>query len=238
MRLRGFVRTPTLAPGAAALGLLVAVALLLGVAELRWAAVVLVLAAAFASIVGAFQVRSAIMRAVVRHEQEAPDRQGTDSGLPVHPATGLYRWWVFRERVIEEIARAARHERRLTIVLLEPANLLSEPSPDDYALAAKRLRHALRTQDFAAQFDEERFVVLLPETDAPGAKVAAKRLLATLHTSGEHPARWRGAIACYPEDGDNPDKLLERANILLRPGRLESTTEAMSTAESDHTRSR
>ena len=50
-----------------------------------------------------------------------------EGGLPVHPITGLYRWWVFRDRVMEEIARAERQQRGLALVLLEPGDLFNKP---------------------------------------------------------------------------------------------------------------
>jgi GGDEF domain-containing protein len=129
---------------------------------------------------------------------------------------------VFRQRLAEEIARAGRYQHSLVVVLLEPANLLADPTEEAYARAAKALRQSLRLSDFAGQFDEERFLVLLSETDRAGAQVIGQRLLADLRSASDPPVRWRGVLVSYPEDGANPDALIDRAFGTLRQGRLES----------------
>ena len=158
-----------------------------------------------------------------------PDEEG--EGLPVYPSTGLYRWWVFRQRLGEEIARAERYQRSLVVMLLEPANLLAEPAEEAYARAAKALRQSLRFSDFAGQFDEERFLALLPETDREGARVVGHRLLADLRSSSEPTIRWRGVLVTYPEDGADADRLIDRAFVTLRGGRLESALASPSPAQ-------
>ena len=152
----------------------------------------------------------------------APVRAEPESGLPIHAETGFYLWWVFRERTVVEIARAARSERTLAVVLLEPANLLAEPTAQKRAAAARTLRAATRATDFVAQYDDDRFVVLLPETDHHGTQVASKRLVQALYASDDPPLRWRAALVSYPKDGSHPDELLEQAQRLLQPGRLQS----------------
>lgn len=150
----------------------------------------------------------------------------TDSGLPVHAATGLYRWWVFRDRVTEEIARAQRQGRGLAILLLEPGDLIVQPTDKARLEAANILRKTVRSGDFFAQYDEDRFVLMLPETDADGARAAASRLLGNLRSAGDQPMRWRAALVTYPRHGETADELIERALKVLRPGRLESAMRA------------
>ncbi len=145
-----------------------------------------------------------------------------ESGLPVHPATGLDRWWVFRQRANEEIARAQRQDRILAIVLLEPGDLIDAPTDEARGNAANVLRHTIRDGDIPAQFDDTRFVVMLPETDATGAKTAANRLLSGLRSAQDPPLRWRAALVTYPRHGSTPDELLGQAQQVLQPGRLDS----------------
>ena len=149
-----------------------------------------------------------------------------ESGLPVHPVTGLYRWWVFRERAGAEIARAQRHSRILAILLLEPGDLIAEPSNETQANAAAVLRRAVRDGDYAGQFDDSRFVVMLPEIATDGARTAANRLLSALRSSEEPPMPWRAALVSYPMHGSNVDELLAQARKVLQPGRLESSMRA------------
>jgi GGDEF domain-containing protein len=147
--------------------------------------------------------------------------------LGVDPTTGLARWWVFRERAISEMARAERHGHALSILVLEPANLLAEPAVQHRAHAARALHHALRSMDFAAQCDEERFAVMLPETDGSGARSAGRRLIETLRSAGDATLRWRASLVTYPDHGATPDALMWEARRTLQPGRLESALRQM-----------
>ena len=151
----------------------------------------------------------------------------------MYPSTGLYRWWVFRQRLAEEIARADRYQHSLVVVLLEPANLLADPTDEAYARAAKAMRQSLRFSDFAGQFDEERFLALLPETDRAGAQAIGHRLLADLRSASDPPVRWWGVFVSYPEDGANPDALIDRAFMTLKQGRLESALGSPSPAQAE-----
>jgi len=154
------------------------------------------------------------------------DPADTESGLPVHQVTGLHRWWVFRERAGEEIARAQRHGRILAILLLEPGDLIAMPNDEALEKAAAVLRQSLRDGDYAAQFDDKRFVVMLPEGDTDGARAAANRLLSGLRSSEDPPMPWRAALVSFPQHGANVDELLTQAQNVLQPARLESSMRA------------
>ncbi len=233
------MRLPARISGAAAvLCLLLSLSLLLAFEDPRWGASALAL---FSSLAGAFALLekrsagAAGLTGEVSAPERSPDAGEREQSLPVHPVTGLYRLWIFRQRLDEEIARAARHHHELAVVLLEPVDLLWEPTPEAYARASKALRRALRTGDFAAQFDDERFVVLLPETERAQAQEAGRRMLSILRSSSEPPMRWRGALITYPEDGNDPDQLLDRAATALRRGRLESATRAAQQPDPEET---
>ena len=129
--------------------------------------------------------------------------------------------WIFRQRLEEEVARDQRYGHSFAILLLEPADLLVLPSSEDYAEAATELQHWLREGDFAAQYDEERFVVLMPETDGDIARAAGKSILLGLREATPSHASWRGSIVRFPEEGKSADDLLDRASELLKQGRVE-----------------
>ena len=199
-------------------GLLLAVGLMLSVEEPRWATTAL---AASAALSGLFALLEVSARSTVAKESRAQAAaRSADDDLPVDPTTGLYRPWIFHRRLAEEVARAARYRHEFAVVMLEPVNLLDKPAPGPYGQAARALRRAIRTCDFAAQFDDLRFAVLLPETEKVGARTAGRRLLSTLQTSSEPTSGWRGALVSYPADGDQPSALLNRANIALRRSRV------------------
>lgn len=151
----------------------------------------------------------------------APPVDPTRGGLPVSQVTGLYLAWVFHQRLEEEMARDDRYGHYFAVMLLEPADLLALPSQDDYASAARELHRCLQPGDFAAQYDEERFVVLMPETDRDAAKAAGKNILLRLREVTPSHASWRGAVVTYPDDARTAEDILTTANDLLKPGRLE-----------------
>jgi hypothetical protein len=102
------------------------------------------------------------------------------------------------------IAESARYGRRLSLVRLRmPAGDVGE--------AAGRLRFAVRGADVLARWADEDLVAVLPETDLPGAEVAADRLRDTLR---DFPVltgvvEWRG---------DTGDVLIRRAMVdAMRP---------------------
>ncbi len=220
-----------LAGGAAWLCILVAIALLLLLDDKRWGAAAFGLSLALAIAFAVLEMRSAppaAASAKPRAAEALPVAGEPHEALPVHPATGLYRRWIFRERLEGEIARASRHHHELTVVLLEPEDVLDDPTPDTYTRASRTLRRALRSSDFAAQFDDKRFVILLPETDEAQAQEAGRRLLSALQSSGEPPVRWLGAVVSYPDDGEDANHLLDRAAMALRQGRVASARKAVS----------
>ena len=67
---------------------------------------------------------------------------------------------------------------------------------------------------------------MLPEADANGARTAANRLLSSLRAHEEHTLRWRAALVMYPKHGATPDELIDRAQMVLQPGRLASAVGA------------
>jgi diguanylate cyclase (GGDEF)-like protein/PAS domain S-box-containing protein len=83
-----------------------------------------------------------------------------------------------------------------------------------------RLRSEIRDEDMVARLGGDEFAVLLTKTDPTAATLAAARLLEAL----ERPFEVQGqhldvavsiGIAISPDDGDDPDTLLRRADIAL-----------------------
>jgi len=88
------------------------------------------------------------------------------------------------------IAEWRRYGRPFAIVRLQlPAK--------DVTPAIPRLTEALRDADVLAQWSDEDLLVLLPETDGPGAETAAERLRAAVRELPmlAGPAAWSGGSA-------------------------------------------
>ena len=215
-------RNAWLMAASGATGLLSAAVLFLVLGDARWAVLALVLSNGLAFGLSLLHANS--LRARRAAQIPTPLRRDPNANLPVHPVTGLHLWWILRQRLMEEIARSARHQHHFAFVMLEPANLLEPPSEQAYRSAATLLRKAIRKSDLAGHYDDERFVAMLPETDAEGAIAAGRRFIASLCSRDGAGNLWRGAFVIYPEDGDDPDRLLAQALIALRRRRSGRST--------------
>ncbi len=110
--------------------------------------------------------------------------------------TGLKNRRAFEERTRDEIARARRANRPLSVMLLDIDHFkqfndsFGHPRGDD-AAGGGDITRSLRDTDFAARYGGEEFAILLPDTEREGA-----------HQSGRTPARLieqdSGSIARSP----------------------------------------
>ena len=107
--------------------------------------------------------------------------------------TGLKNHRAFQERLREEVQRAARYDTPLSLLMLDVDDFKSyndvfgHPAGD----AALRkigavLQATARTHDLIARYGGEEFAVILPETDAKNALIAAERFRAAVEA-----ADWR-----------------------------------------------
>jgi diguanylate cyclase (GGDEF)-like protein len=142
------------------------------------------------------------------------------------PLTGFYNHRYLHERLGEEVIRAQRARRPLSVLMLDM---------DDFKLVndtfghlfgdrvlvwtAERIRSTLRAPDVAARYGGDEFAILLPDADPDAARAAAQRILRTF---GEHPYEGEGrgpvpmglsiGIATHPVDGRTPTELIAAAD--------------------------
>jgi diguanylate cyclase (GGDEF)-like protein len=130
--------------------------------------------------------------------------------------SGLYSRWFFYERLGEELARSARYDRAASVAYLCFSNWKALSLTTQAQLIEQvgyLLQNDLRSSDVAARWGPGRFVWYLPETDAAGAMVAARRLAEAVKTD----ATMVGA-AQFPTDGSSPDELLQVAQARAEAG--------------------
>jgi GGDEF domain-containing protein len=91
--------------------------------------------------------------------------------------TGLVTGASFWTRICDELDRAARFERDLSLVVFElhgleraPGGAASLEASRALAALARLLRSRSRTSDCATRLEEARFCVILPETSGSGAR--------------------------------------------------------------------
>ncbi|MGA1843724.1 MAG: diguanylate cyclase [bacterium] len=108
--------------------------------------------------------------------------------------TGLYNYRYFRERLDEEILRARRYERDLSLILMDLDNFKSVndlfghlKGDEVLVMASQLIRKNIRRvdkpsimkgedDDITVRYGGEEFMIILPETPLDGAMVVAQRL--------------------------------------------------------------
>ncbi len=154
----------------------------------------------------------------------------------VDPKTGLFNARHFALALNEELTRAARFERPLSLVmadldLLRDINNTYGHLAGDAVLQgiAEVFRSHLRHYDVPARFGGEEFAILLPETPPELAFEIAERIRRTVaattfdvETSSE-PIRATISIgvAAYPRDGADTNELIHQADLAVYRAKLQ-----------------
>jgi len=102
----------------------------------------------------------------------------------VDPLTGIFNRRYMDERLPVEIMRAYRYERSLSLILVSINKFREVTGTHGYFVGdlvlkgcADCIAESIRQEvDWLARYGEEQFMVMLPETDAAGAVILAKRL--------------------------------------------------------------
>ncbi|HVN59842.1 MAG TPA: diguanylate cyclase [Gaiellaceae bacterium] len=154
----------------------------------------------------------------------------------VDPKTGLFNARHFALALQEELGRAERFQRPLSLIMAD-LDLLRDINNNYGHLAgdavlkgiAEVFRAQLRHYDIPARFGGEEFSILLPETPPEQALEIAERIrraVAERHfdveTSSE-PIRATVSIgvAGYPKDGTDPNELIHQADLAVYRAKLQ-----------------
>ena len=143
--------------------------------------------------------------------------------------TGLWNHAEFHLRLREEIARAQRHGRPMSLLFADVDSFKGFNDARGHRMGdellrqvAGRLRAAVRRTDFVARYGGDEFAVILPETTIHGASVACDNLRRAIE---EHSFRVAGesvkvtisgGIAPYPEGGTTAEELIDACDGALR----------------------
>ena len=143
--------------------------------------------------------------------------------------TGLWNYRYFTMTAAKELERAARFGRSLSVLMLDLDHFkavndtFGHPRGDAVLVeVAARLKSQIRDVDTLARYGGEELVVVLPETDGPGALQVAERILAVVRgasfgTPDEVPIRLTlsAGVAVFPDHGASVAALLGRADEAL-----------------------
>ena len=103
------------------------------------------------------------------------------------PQTGIGNQKLFMQRLTEEFCRAQRHQKPISMILMDidhfsKVNESYGKNIGDKVLkeAGKLFKKTTRVHDLVARLGADSFAMLLPETDFPGTKIVAEKLRAAL----------------------------------------------------------
>src|SRR5829696_3734677 len=154
----------------------------------------------------------------------------------VDPKTGLFNARYFTGELREELARAGRMDRPMSIIMAD-LDLLRDINNSYGHLAgdgvlkgiAEVFRKQLRHYDVPARFGGEEFAILLPETPPEQALEIAERIRRAVadrrfevETSSE-PIRATISlgVAGFPKDGTDPNELIHQADLAVYRAKLQ-----------------
>jgi diguanylate cyclase (GGDEF)-like protein len=179
---------------------------------------------------------------IERHERQLLDRVAVLAA--VDELTGCAVRRVFRQRVEEEISRSVRHDRRLSLMMIDVDQFKSVNDTyghvvGDHVLAAVGavLREDARSFDLVGRLGGDEFAVLLPDTEPSDAVALAGRIRRRLRSAVEVPVTLSIGVSGLDRSEPTIEQMFDDADLALyqvkRSGRdavavRETTTSAIS----------
>ena len=157
------------------------------------------------------------------------NRQALEQLAAIDDLTGLYNSRIYHSMLTGEIARAQRHGRPISVLMLDIDHF--KCVNDDYGhLAGDRvlerlgllLKERTRGGNSVCRYGGEEFTIILPELGVEGASETAERLREIVEQTrfdigGDHKIRVTVSIgvAAFPEFGGTAEELTKAADIAL-----------------------
>ena len=183
----------------------------------------------------AMQAAQSILRASLFEQME---KMATTDGL-----TGLLNHRTFQSRCDESLLLASRYSKKLSLVLTDIDHFKSVNDTYGHPIGdvvlkgvAKALKRTARDTDLVARYGGEEFCIIMPETDAAGAKVIAERIRKEIESTifdtelGPLRVTMSLGISTFPEISTDKQVLIDKADQCLyfakHHGRNKSVTVA------------
>ncbi len=172
---------------------------------------------------------TALLERTIRHAiQHKRTELELEKMVKKDPLTGLGNRLMFEEILETSLARSKRSGTKLAVLFMdldrfkEINDSLGHPTGDLLLLlVADRLRKVVRESDFIARIGGDEFTILIDELndEEDALSVAHKILCAISEPSpvGRHELNVSASIgvSVYPENGDSPIKLMQKADLAL-----------------------
>ena len=141
--------------------------------------------------------------------------------------TSLYNLRFFNRSLETEHQRATRFGRSYSLIFLDLDGLREVNTRDGHMAGAQVLKHVgefliqrIRRIDLPARIGGDEFVVICPETEKVAVRLVADRLRHGIQRLQNEHGKPLGitasiGIASFPEDGDLPEEILQRADRAL-----------------------
>lgn len=144
--------------------------------------------------------------------------------------TGLHNHRYFQQIFNQELGRARRYQKVMSLIILDVDNFKSFNDRYGHAVGDKVLiaigdiiLRSLRNVDFAFRYGGEEFVVILPETSLEHAVLTADRLrerianeaAASVEEAGDTTITVSAGVAAYPENGTKREDLFSLMDSYL-----------------------
>ncbi len=146
--------------------------------------------------------------------------------------TGLFNFRQLRERATFELARAERHERSVTFVMIDLDDFTRVNETSGREAGDEVLRHwaaaltaQLRSCDLICRYGADEFLLVLPDTGAVEAGAIIGRILATMRElgvrtqGGEIALTASAGVASFPADGLTTEELVAKATTTMYTAR-------------------
>ncbi|MBS4099303.1 MAG: EAL domain-containing protein [Sulfuricella sp.] len=163
------------------------------------------------------------------------------------PLTNLYNQRVFWEMLEYEQGRAARHDYKFGLLMIDLDNFKSVNDTYGHAFGDKflmefatLLKKVLRTEDIIARYGGDEFVAILPECDLEQAASSASRLIEAINGNsvpGPDGTHVKGTasigISIFPDHADDQKDLFLFADNMMYKAKSEGKSRVSIPTEED-----
>ena len=162
------------------------------------------------------------------HQEMSEEKQRAEKFSSIDWLTGLYNRRHLEFILPQEIARARRHDRPVSLLIVDADHLKEVNDQLGHLMGDQLLVHVaevlaaqVRLVDTVIRFGGDEFVVIMPDTDAEGASIPAERIRASMsgYELEAHGVTVKASIsaglATFPIDADNGPTLVDCADSAL-----------------------